>query len=185
MIFCISLECSVIACVIQAPYEHLYFAIMCMCTYAPDVCVSPIACRWNTRHPPTCSESLVLFMLVWPCIMNYMYNNHLDALFILGLLSHHTSKCCGRISSPSSGGRMYICGKWCLLYSAFGESLFTYKRCWKWCPPASIQAWTRLILFANTFCWSACEMFLMYAVIAVFISLSVLWYWKPNLRTLA
>jgi hypothetical protein len=30
-----------------------------------------------------------------------------------------------------------------------------YKRCWKWCPRASIQAWTRLILFANTFCISA------------------------------
>jgi len=30
-----------------------------------------------------------------------------------------------------------------------------------------------LILFANTFCRSACEMFLMYAVFAVFNSLSV------------
>jgi hypothetical protein len=50
----------------------------------------------------------------------------------------------------------------------FGKLLCTYKRCWKWCPRASIQAWTRLILFANTFCRSACEMFLMYIVIAVF-----------------
>jgi hypothetical protein len=41
------------------------------------------------------------------------------------------------------------------LYSAFGKSLCPYKRCWKWCPRASIQAWTRLILFANTFCRSA------------------------------
>jgi hypothetical protein len=40
-------------------------------------------------------------------------------------------------------------------YSAFVKSLCTYKRCWKWCPRASIQAWTRLILFANTFCKSA------------------------------
>jgi hypothetical protein len=46
-------------------------------------------------------------------------------------------------------------------YSAFGKSLCTYKRCWKWCPRASIQAWTHLILFANTFCRSAWEMFLM------------------------
>jgi hypothetical protein len=60
------------------------------------------------------------------------------------------------------------------IYSAFGKSLCTYKRCWKWCPQASIQAWTRLILFANTFCRSACEMFLfMYAIIAVFNPLSV------------
>jgi hypothetical protein len=39
-------------------------------------------------------------------------------------------------------------------YSAFGKSLCTYKRCWKWCPRASSQAWTRLILFANNFCRS-------------------------------
>jgi hypothetical protein len=37
------------------------------------------------------------------------------------------------------------------LYSAFGKLLCTYKRCWKWRPWASIQAWTHLTLFANTF----------------------------------
>jgi hypothetical protein len=58
-------------------------------------------------------------------------------------------------------------------YSAFGKSLYTYKGCWMWCPRASIQVWTHSVLFANTFCRSACEMFLMYAVIAVFNSLSV------------
>jgi hypothetical protein len=42
-------------------------------------------------------------------------------------------------------------------YSAFDKSLCTYKRCWKWFPRASIQAWTRLILFSNTFCRSAFE----------------------------
>jgi hypothetical protein len=41
------------------------------------------------------------------------------------------------------------------IHSAFGNSLFTYKSCWKWCPRASIKAWTHLILFANTFCKSA------------------------------
>jgi hypothetical protein len=75
------------------------------------------------------------------------------------------------------------------LIHAFGKSLCTYKMCWKWCPRASIQAWTRLILFANTFCRSAYEMFLMNAVITVFNSLSKLqWqlrYWQPNLRTVA
>jgi hypothetical protein len=39
--------------------------------------------------------------------MNYMYNNQLDALFILSLLNYYTSICFGRINSPSSGGRMY------------------------------------------------------------------------------
>jgi hypothetical protein len=42
-----------------------------------------------------------------------------------------------------------------LLHSGFGRLLCTYKTCWKWSPRASIQAWTRLILFANTFCRSA------------------------------
>jgi Pyruvate/2-oxoacid:ferredoxin oxidoreductase delta subunit len=28
-------------------------------------------------------------------------------------------------------------------------------RCWKWCPRASIQAWTPVILLANNFCRSA------------------------------
>jgi hypothetical protein len=52
-------------------------------------------------------------------------------------------------------------------YSAFGKSLCTYKRCWKWCPRASIQAWTGLTkitystlslrLFEHTvLCFPAC-----------------------------
>jgi hypothetical protein len=60
-----------------------------------------------------------------------MYNNQIDALFIFGLLSYHTSTSFGRINSPSSAGKMYIRGKWYLLYSAFGKSLCTYNRCWK------------------------------------------------------
>jgi hypothetical protein len=36
-----------------------------------------------------------------------MNNNQHDALFIFSLLSYHTSTCLGRISSPSSRGRMY------------------------------------------------------------------------------
>jgi hypothetical protein len=55
-------------------------------------------------------------MLGWPCISNYMNNNQLDALFTFSLLSYHSSTCFSHISSPSSGGRMYICGKWYLLY---------------------------------------------------------------------
>jgi hypothetical protein len=40
-------------------------------------------------------------------------------------------------------------------YSAFGKSLCTYKRRWKWCSRTSIKVSTRLISFANTFCKSA------------------------------
>jgi hypothetical protein len=45
-----------------------------------------------------------------------MNNNQHDALFTFSLLSCHTCTCFGRISSPSSGGIMYICDKWYLLF---------------------------------------------------------------------
>jgi hypothetical protein len=52
------------------------------------------------------------FMLGWPCALNYMNNNQHDALFIFSwIIYHHTSTCFVHISSPSSVGRMYICGK--------------------------------------------------------------------------
>jgi hypothetical protein len=44
---------------------------------------------------------------------------------------------------------------WIWIYSAFGKSLCAYKRCRKWCPRVSLQAWTRLILFANNLWRSA------------------------------
>jgi hypothetical protein len=56
--------------------------------------------------------------------------------------------------------------------------LCNYIRCWKWCPRASTQAWTRLILFANIFYTSVCKKFLTKAVIAVFNSLSVSGRWR-------
>jgi hypothetical protein len=74
--------------------------------------------------------------------------------------------------------------EWVFKYNAFGKSLCTYKRCWKWCPQASIQTWTRLIIFANTFCGSACEMFLMNAVIAVFNWLECVYRDRPRVRKL-
>jgi hypothetical protein len=49
----------------------------------------------------------------------------------------------------------------------------TYTRCRKWCPPASILIWTRLISIANTFCRSVFGMFLLYSVTAVLYLLSV------------
>jgi hypothetical protein len=61
-------------------------------------------------------EDVKFFMLGWPCSLNYMNNNQHNALFIFSLLSYHTSTCFRHISSPSTGGTMYICGKWYLLY---------------------------------------------------------------------
>jgi hypothetical protein len=60
----------------------------------------------------------------------------------------------------STGGTPKLPIQIVTLHSTFGKSLCTYKRRWKWCPRASMQAWTRLILFADTFYRSACEMFL-------------------------
>jgi hypothetical protein len=58
------------------------------------------------------------------------------------------------------------------IYSAFGKSLCTYKSCWKWSPRTSIQAWTRLILFSNTFCRSAFGRSLC--------TYKVCWKWSPR-----
>jgi hypothetical protein len=46
----------------------------------------------------------------------YVNNIQYDALLIFSLLSYLTAACFGRVSSQSSGGRMYICGKLYLLY---------------------------------------------------------------------
>jgi hypothetical protein len=43
--------------------------------------------------------------------LRYMNNNQHDPLFVFNLLSYHTSTDFGGVSSPSLGGRMYICGK--------------------------------------------------------------------------
>jgi hypothetical protein len=111
-------------------------------------------------------------MFGWPCIsyITAQYTNTMH-YFISTLLRYHASTCFALIFSSSSGGQVFnvamvlllhlkrlsagLQARVGLLYSAFGKSLCTYKRCWKWCPRASIQAWTRLILFANTFCRSA------------------------------
>jgi hypothetical protein len=69
-------------------------------------------CKWSTNL----SAFPWNFMLGWLRILNYMNNDQHDALLIFSLLSYHTSTCFGRISSPSSEGRMYICGTWYLLY---------------------------------------------------------------------
>ena len=45
MIVSVSLECSFIACLIQAPYEHLCFVIKCVCTYKLSV-YRPLRVTW-------------------------------------------------------------------------------------------------------------------------------------------
>jgi hypothetical protein len=57
-----------------------------------------------------------IFMLCWPCILIYPCNeNQLYALFIPSLLCQSTSTCFGHISSPSSGGTLYIYNNWYVL----------------------------------------------------------------------
>jgi hypothetical protein len=92
---------------------------------------------FNSAHKPSQDQDKsdlrvqIHFVLRRHHIQSHMNNNQHDAMYIFSLLRYHTSTCFGRTSSPSSGGRMYKCGKWYLLYSALGKSLCTYKRCWK------------------------------------------------------
>jgi hypothetical protein len=94
--------------------------------------MSPNSVHWEPRwHMPTDGHKAKRrFSRPWKCAQQplqfteafqyvniiYINNNQHDALFILSLLSYHTSTSFGCISSPSSGGRMDICGKWYLLY---------------------------------------------------------------------
>jgi hypothetical protein len=72
-------------------------------TYFPMFSSGDLRCRKITY---TYLKSLMYHPRYYRFFMNY---NQLDVLFIFSLLSYHTSTCFGRISSPSSGGRMYIC----------------------------------------------------------------------------
>jgi len=47
---------------------------------------------------------------------NLCNENKLDALFILSLFCQSTSACSGHISSPSSGGILYIYNNWFSLH---------------------------------------------------------------------
>jgi hypothetical protein len=87
------------------PYFFSYrFAYQCLSVrYLVAVGAVCLSCN---KHP------VQYLMLVSPC----MYNNPLYELFVLSLLSYHTSACFGLINSLSSVGRMYICGKWYWLY---------------------------------------------------------------------
>jgi hypothetical protein len=55
------------------------------CLTKPKVQSKPYVRSWDKVKG---KSSLVLnFMLGWPCIMNYVYNNQFNALFILSLLN--------------------------------------------------------------------------------------------------
>jgi hypothetical protein len=60
------------------------------------------------------------------------------------------------VNSGHLPDKVFIVGvRWVLTvslmyYSVIIKSLCAYTRCWKWCPRASIQAWTHLVLFSNS-----------------------------------
>jgi hypothetical protein len=74
----------------------------------------------NSKHSPYLK---VLFNLLSEYVFllkiqdQYMNNNQHDALFIFSLLSCHSYTCFGHISSPTSGGRTYMWGKWYVFMS--------------------------------------------------------------------
>jgi hypothetical protein len=74
-------------------------------------------------------ESTECFVLMCNTDLTYLSNNQLNALFICSLLGYHTHLfICSLLGyhthfcafqayqCPSSGGNIYICGKWWLLY---------------------------------------------------------------------
>jgi hypothetical protein len=70
-----------------------------------NVYIPKISGSHNQQVPTILKGLFILFLIICRIFMN---NNQLNALFIFSLLSYHTSSCFGHISSPSSGGRMYI-----------------------------------------------------------------------------
>jgi hypothetical protein len=52
-------------------------------------------------------------LLASPCIC---ITNQCDALYIFTSLGYHTATCFRLICGPSSGGRVYIRGKWYLFF---------------------------------------------------------------------
>jgi hypothetical protein len=68
-------------------------------------------------------------MLIWGAIYRILW---------MGVLCLVT-----RASIPAWARLILFANTFCR--SAFGKSLRAYESCWKWCPRASIKAWTRLI----------------------------------------
>ena len=68
------------------------------------------------------------FMFCWPCLSIDPYNeNQLDAPFILSLFRQSTSTCFGHICSPSSGGILYICNNWYVLWFSVDSLLAGFQ----------------------------------------------------------
>jgi heme/copper-type cytochrome/quinol oxidase subunit 4 len=120
---------------------------------------------WNPKAPYCVHNSLPLISIQSQISPVHMLPSHLSKINVNIIFpSTHVLQVSFLLFSPLHA-RTHT--------SAFGKSLCAYKKHWKWCLRASIQAWTHLIFFAHIFCRSACEMFLMNAVTAVFNSLSV------------
>jgi hypothetical protein len=114
-----------------------------------------VRCTRTHIHSLDPTRRWVMCELLFCCLCHdtILFTNKLRSEWIQELICYHS------VYSPLSSSWLPTDIK-IKIYSSFGKSLCTYKTCWKWCPRASIQAWTRLILFANTFCRSAFEMLL-------------------------
>jgi hypothetical protein len=92
-------------------------------------------------HALCCTLQINVCLQVWHFMDTPIKTRHLHSTVLkLALKRIHYL----RLSRPTNN-----------FYSAFGKSLCTYKRCWNWCARTSMQAWTRLNIFANTFRRSA------------------------------
>jgi hypothetical protein len=112
---CTSVYCTVYICIL---YRVQMYTVPCTdvyCTVYISNMPSNPAAHIAHHTPTTTSNNDALSLGNVTLRYVYMNNNQHNALFIFSLLSYHTSTCFGRISSLSSGGRMYKCGKWHLL----------------------------------------------------------------------
>jgi hypothetical protein len=152
-----------------------------------------IFAHWVTSGNGYCHTCISLHVVSLHCSRIYCWSE-IQVILAKKMFSkegkvEHTHKNTAVIPSTAVGSPTFFHSSLPLLYSVFGQSLCTYKRCWKWCPWASIQAWTCLILFINTI-----THFTGIALQPPF-SNWVQWnnstlqrqlrYWQPNLRTIA
>jgi hypothetical protein len=98
--------------------------------------IEPTTFQFVAQHLNHCAAAVPMPRVKWSLLMQ------LDWCFL---------QCVWEVTVHLGYGRVQLkCGGTQCTGGKFRKSLYMHKRCWKWCPRASIQAWTCLILFAIT-----------------------------------
>jgi hypothetical protein len=99
-----------------------------VCTAVPQLTAPPRAPTF-----PSSLKSLLKHTVITPLFETNICVLYAFAIFDEKLITIPYTECPRR--NVPNFGRVFLM----LKYSAFGKSLYTYKRCWKWCPRASIK----------------------------------------------